>query len=121
MSGVMKPFDTLFGVVIRRSSSSRTLMLPSLLATYARAYRRRPTSTMSARICSSARDELIAAFLRAEVARRSPRRQRQSRARCHVGPAHRVAFQLDAAFDPPARLPRRAFDHAVDEAPEDAR
>jgi hypothetical protein len=33
MSGVMNPFETLFGVVINRLSSSRTLMLPSLLAT----------------------------------------------------------------------------------------
>ncbi len=29
MSGVMNPFDTLFGVVISRRSSSRALMLPS--------------------------------------------------------------------------------------------
>jgi hypothetical protein len=29
----MKPFDTLFGVVMRRWSSMRTLMLPSLDAT----------------------------------------------------------------------------------------
>src|SRR5262245_44498887 len=55
MSGVMKPFDTLLGVVTRRWSSRRALMLPSLLATKPRAYKRRPTSTMSARTCSSAR------------------------------------------------------------------
>ncbi len=34
MSGVMKPFETLFGVVISRSSSRRALMLPSFDATY---------------------------------------------------------------------------------------
>ncbi|MNC99748.1 hypothetical protein D3C83_181380 [compost metagenome] len=33
MSGVMKPFDTLFGVVTSRVSSRRTLMLPSFDAT----------------------------------------------------------------------------------------
>jgi hypothetical protein len=33
MSGVMKPLDTLFGVVIRRASSRRALMLPSFEAT----------------------------------------------------------------------------------------
>src|SRR5258705_9900193 len=55
MSGVMKPFDTLLGVVINRWSSSRALMLPSLLATKPLAYRRRPTSTISARSCSSLR------------------------------------------------------------------
>ena len=33
MSGVMNPFDTLFGVVISRWSSRRTLMLPSFDAT----------------------------------------------------------------------------------------
>ena len=37
MSGVMKPLETLFGVVISRESSRRALMLPSLLATYPRA------------------------------------------------------------------------------------
>ena len=46
---------TLFGVVIRRESSSRALILPSLLATYPRAYMRRPASTISARSCSSTR------------------------------------------------------------------
>src|SRR5262245_38010963 len=55
MSGVMKPLETLFGVVINRVSSSRALMFPSLDATYARAYSRRPASTMSARTCSSMR------------------------------------------------------------------
>ena len=40
MSGVMNPLDTLFGVVIRRPSSRRALMLPSLDATYPRAYMR---------------------------------------------------------------------------------
>src|SRR5436190_3828421 len=77
MSGVMNPFDTLFGVVIRRVSSSRALTLPSLLATNPRVYRRRPTSTMSARICSSARvlkgkqlsrmTKFVSALLRAEI------------------------------------------------------
>ena len=33
MSGVMKPLETFFGVVISRRSSSRTLMLPSFEAT----------------------------------------------------------------------------------------
>jgi hypothetical protein len=55
MSGVMNPFDTLFGVVMSRLSSSRALMFPSLEATYPRAYIRRPASTMSARSCSSTR------------------------------------------------------------------
>ena len=36
-----------------RGSSSRTLMLPSLAAMNPRACRRRPTSTISARTCSS--------------------------------------------------------------------
>jgi hypothetical protein len=37
MSGVMNPFDTFFGVVIRRLSSRRALMLPSFEAMYERA------------------------------------------------------------------------------------
>src|SRR6266851_7473475 len=49
MSGVMKPLQTLFGVMSRRSDPSLTLMFPSLDAVYPRAYMRRPTSTMSAR------------------------------------------------------------------------
>src|SRR6476620_12268900 len=49
MSGVMNPLQTLLGVMTRRSSSSRALMLPSFEAVYPRAYSRRPTSTMSAR------------------------------------------------------------------------
>src|SRR5215216_5075465 len=55
MSGVMNPFDTLFGVVINRRSSRRALMLPSFEATKPRSYMRRPASTISARICSSRR------------------------------------------------------------------
>src|SRR5687767_4436643 len=117
MSGVMNPFDTLFGVVMSRRSSRRTLMLPSLLATYAREYSRRPTSTMSARTCSSARDVLIPAFLRAEVARRSALLERQGRARRHKRAAHRVAPQLDVR-QRTALLPCRALDDVVHDAPE---
>ena len=51
-------------------SSSRALMLPSLLATYPRAYRRRPASTMSARICSSARVLIIRSNLQDHEPRR---------------------------------------------------
>ena len=109
MSGVMNPFETLFGVVISRVSSRRALMLPSLLATYARAYSRRPASTISARSCSSNRvlmgsrqpaagsgqhvnicslpaaccrppAEFRSAFLGAEVVRRAAGAQRERRA-----------------------------------------
>src|SRR5687767_16012288 len=122
MSGVMKPFDTLFGVVINRLSSRRALMLPSFDATYPRAYMRRPASTMSARTCSSTRLlmtfrpacgrrpwrstgqwaqtsdsgplELGSALLGAEVMRRAAGGQRTRRARRHVGAAYRIADQL---------------------------
>src|SRR5437016_5415479 len=97
MSGVMNPFDTLLGVVIRRVSSSRALMLPSLLATNPRAYRRRPASTMSARICSSAR-VLIATFFRTEIVLTVLDRG----VRRYVRPAYRIAYQLDGR-----RLARR--------------
>src|SRR5688572_24939809 len=107
MSGVMNPFDTLFGVVISRSSSRRALMLPSFEATYPRAYMRRPASTMSARICSSWRvlmksrlsagPELVPALRRAEIVRRSTRRDRERTARCDVGAAHRIPGELHGA------------------------
>ncbi len=49
MSGVMKPLDTLVGVISSLSGPMRTLMLPSFDATKPRSQRRRPISQMSAR------------------------------------------------------------------------
>src|SRR5678815_2152549 len=125
MSGVMNPLETLLGVVISRDSSRRALMLPSLLATYPRAYRRRPASTISARSCSSTRvlAKLSSAFLGAEVVRRRSHLEESCVARRHPGAAHRIAYELDGRR-PPAfsarsvRRPAEGFDHPVDQPPE---
>src|SRR6188474_3153461 len=100
MSGVMNPFDTLFGVVINRFSSRRALMLPSFEATKPRSYMRRPASTISARICSSRRVFMSGAVLGAacfgtEVVGRAAGAQRQRGARRDKRSAHRVAGKLD--------------------------
>src|SRR3954453_16674520 len=116
MSAVMYPFDTAVGVVIRRWPSSRALMLPSFDATYPRAYMRRPTSTISARSCSSvrvvitvgrglahtihrtglrgSRPELAAALLRTEEMRLAAGGQRQFLPRRHEYPADRIPNEL---------------------------
>src|SRR5689334_5874382 len=136
MSGVMNPLDTLLGVVTRRRSSSRALMFPSLLATKPRVYRRRPTSTMSARICSSAlvltarrnsvslcrcgssspRSIFASAFFGAEVVS-SIRDRRIGR---HVGPANGIAYKFHGTRFPRRGCPARPGgdgDHAADHPP----
>src|SRR6185436_8015628 len=113
MSGVMKPFETLVGVVRMRSASRRTLMLPSFEATKPRAHRRRPSSTMSSRSCASdlamrgashARlwlaggGVLVAARHRAVVARLTRDARGDRRIARDVGRAHRILDQLAGDF-----------------------
>src|SRR5262245_10224065 len=83
MSGVMNPLDTLLGVVIRRFSPKRTLMLPSLDATNPRTQSRRPTSTMSARACSSM---FIVRLANATPSCEPPLAHDRSTALCHLQP-----------------------------------
>src|SRR4051812_9364903 len=127
MSGVMYPLDTAVGVVIRRVSSRRTLMLPSLDATYPRAYMRRPISTISARSCSStrvlidpSRPERPPALFGTEVMRRTRGGQRQFLLRRHVGPTDRIPDQFHRPIGRTAarRIAAGAGDNPVHQSPE---